>query len=58
MMEKRGVIQPGLTPPERPATGVKQAADLADHTTRRLADHAADKIAQAKPAVTGRHDPK
>ena len=58
MMQKRGVIQPGLTPPERPATDVKQAADLADHTTRRLADHAAAQLQQIKPDVTGRHDPK
>lgn len=42
-MDKTGEIRKGVTPPEPPRLGEKQAAnqDLASHTVNRLADAAA-----------------
>jgi len=45
-MEKRGVIEPGRTPPEKPAKEKKAATptpqQLEQDPTRRLADRVAD----------------
>jgi hypothetical protein len=45
MMEKRGVIEPGRTPPEDDK--VKTAAELGSHSTQRAADAAQESLKQA-----------
>lgn len=52
-MEKRGVIEPGRTPPENDRA--KTASELEAHPTQRAADAAKEQLqradqAQAKPA--------
>lgn len=43
-MEKRGVIEEGVTPPEDDTKSASTDTDLSDHVTRRLADAAEDSI--------------
>lgn len=54
-MEKRGVIEPGRTPPEE--AGDKRASSLEDHVTTRAAAEAADACA-AKPPAEPKPPPK
>lgn len=50
MLEKRGVIEPGRTPPEDDK--VKTAAELGSHPTQRAADAAQEALKQADKPPT------
>lgn len=43
-MEKKGVIEKGVTPPEDDTKTASTDGELAEHVTRRLADAAQDAI--------------
>jgi hypothetical protein len=43
-MEKRGIVQPGITPPETEGEKQASAEQLEQHPTKRLSDAAADRF--------------
>ena len=53
-MEKRGVIEDGITPPETPE---KKGEHLEEHLSKRAADAAREKVAEDKGGHRG-HDPR
>ena len=54
-MEKRGVIEDGVTPPETPE---KKGEHLEEHATKRAADAAAEKMTEDGKGGHRGHDPR